>query len=375
MPRKLVVCFDGTWSVPDEGGVEHDELDDRETNVVHIYRSIRGDDVASIPEGGLAGPAPTPTLKWYDRGVGTRWYDHLRGGAFGFGISRNIRQGYKFLVDHYEPGDEIYVFGFSRGAYSARSLVGLIRNCGLVRRDLAPAGDVDDNPIIVDAYQLYRTRDGSADTDLAVDFRRRHGQPGVRIKVLGVWDTVGALGVPLKRVGLWSAKHYEFHDTRLCGLVDNAFHALALDEHRPDYQTTLWTGTPAPGQRVEQAWFAGAHSDVGGGSRGTRLAQVSLRWMQERAALGGAGLALDPAQIPGEPSPEVARDPITDSFSKFGRGLYKLFRDRFLRPVGGSAYETLHPTLRARLTEDPGYRPHNPGIDALQGPPSSVTPA
>ena len=367
MPKKLVVCFDGTWNVPDERGVDHDELDDPETNVVHLYRSIRGKDVAGVDGGEAAGAAPVPTLKWYDRGVGTKWYDHIRGGAFGFGISRNIREGYKFLVDHYEPGDEIYAFGFSRGAYSARSLVGLVRNCGLVRGELAPAADADDNPVIVDAYQLYRTRDGSADTDFACDFRKKHGQPGVRVKVLGVWDTVGALGLPLKRIKLWSSRHYDFHDTRLSGIVDNAFHALALDEHRLDYQPTLWTGAPARGQRVEQVWFAGAHGDVGGGYRGTKLARTALAWMQERAALGGEGLAIDPAQIPAIDRDEVVRAPVTDTFGAFGLGLYKLFRDRFLRRVGEGAHEVLHETLVDRLQRAEDYRPGNPGIERWRG--------
>ena len=367
MPKKLAVCFDGTWNVPDERGVDHDELSDKETNVVHLYRSIRGTDVAGIPGGGLAGAAPAaaPTLKWYDRGVGTRWYDHLRGGAFGFGISRNIREGYKFLVDHYEPGDEIYAVGFSRGAYAARSLCGLLRNCGLIRRDLAPKGDCDDNPIVVDAYQLYRTRDGSADTDFALDFRARYTHAGVRVRALGVWDTVGALGVPFKRVKLWSAKHYEFHDTRLSGLIDHAFHAVALDEHRPDYAPTLWTGAPGPGQRVEQVWFAGAHGDVGGGYQRSALAQAALRWMQGRMALGGAGLAIDPAQVPTVTAEAVIGAPITDTFGSFGLGIYKLFRDRFLRPLGGAAAEQVHATLRARVRQDPGYRPHNAGLEAV----------
>ena len=208
MPRKLVVCFDGTWNAPeeDEGGLaRRDAVDCRETNVVRIYRSICGEDTTGIPDGGCAGPAPAPTLKWYDRGVGTQWYGKLAGGAFGFGICRNIREGYKFLVDHHEPGDEIYLFGFSRGAYAARSLVGWIRNCGLVRREFAPAPDADDNPIIVEAYELYRARDDSADTDAALAFRSHYGQPGVRVKVLGVWDTVGALGIPVERTGRWSA--------------------------------------------------------------------------------------------------------------------------------------------------------------------------
>jgi len=362
MAKKLVLCFDGTWNSPDDDGHDHDESDSNETNVVRLYRSIRGVDTCNVHDGTAAGEPPVETLKWYDQGVGTHWYDHIRGGAFGFGISRNIRQGYKFLIDHYEPGDEVYLFGFSRGAYSARSLVGLIRNCGLLRREHAQKPDADDNPALVNAYQLYRNRDGSADTPFAIDFRERFCHQRIPIKMVGVWDTVGALGVPLRRAGLWSANHYLFHDTRLSGIVEHAYHALAVDEHRQEYEPSLWEHEPGSSQQVQQVWFVGAHSDVGGGCPHQPLTDVALAWMQTKAQLDGEGLALDPARIADVRDLDVAPLRVTDSYGSFMRGLYKLIREPFFRPVVTGPTQTIDQSVHDKLGRDLDYRPKNPGI-------------
>src|SRR5262249_32287275 len=150
---------------------------------------------------------------------------------------------YRWLVDNVPTtGDyQIFVLGFSRGAYTARSLVGMIRNVGL----LLPA-----NKSSVDAaYQFYRNRDDSADTPQAIAFRQQYSRE-VEIQFLGVWDTVGALGIPLSALEWLNSATYGFHDTELSGIVKNAFHAVAIDEHRIDYQATLWQQLPKPGQKV-----------------------------------------------------------------------------------------------------------------------------
>ena len=134
MPKRIVVCFDGTWNEPDD---DTDVAKQAETNVRRLYESVR-------PRGADG----REQEKWYDEGVGTKFLERLRGGLFGLGLSENIRQGYRVLIDTYQEGDEVFVFGFSRGAYTARSLVGLIRKSGLVRRD--QGGRVED------AYELYR---------------------------------------------------------------------------------------------------------------------------------------------------------------------------------------------------------------------------
>lgn len=255
-------------------------------------------------------------LKWYDQGVGSSWYDKLTGGMTGVGLDLNIQQGYKFLSKHYREGDHIFVFGFSRGAYTARSLVGLIRKCGLIKAGFLDADfqHPHENQI-QEAYALYRERDPSADVDNARQFRLQNGREAT-VRCLGVFETVGSLGLPHGFQRLfegWGAKkvadlfasrnrrYYEFHDTHVSRIVENAFHAVSIDERRSDFSLTLWDNQPIRGQRIEQVWFAGVHSDVGGGYADDRsLANISLRWMSERALETGLALTnLPPGSVTG----------------------------------------------------------------------------
>jgi uncharacterized protein (DUF2235 family) len=144
MAARLVLCFDGTWSKPDQNRGPDEQV---ETNVRRFYEAVPGQ-----------GPDGTRQIKWYSPGVGTRWDERLRGGAFGYGIDEIIRHGYEFLVSNYVEGDEIFEVGFSRGAYAARSLAGMLRKAGLVR-------DID---FVAAAYELYRKRDASPDSGLPI---------------------------------------------------------------------------------------------------------------------------------------------------------------------------------------------------------------
>lgn len=260
--KRLVVCSDGTWNKPDQPNP---------TNVVKVATTLRQADAAAISQ-----------LLFYDPGVGTGTFDHLRGGAFGVGLSKNIQQAYHFLVFNYEPGDELFFFGFSRGAYTVRSTVGLIRNSGLLKREYLGKSE--------EAYQLYRRRDPASypASEEATRFRQQYAhEPAV--KFIGVWDTVGALGVPLPLV----SKFWEFHDVRLSRSVQYAYHALAIDERRKNFKPTLWEQHPeAPQTQVlEQVWFAGVHSDVGGGYASAALSDIALLWMVNKAE--GCGLAFN----------------------------------------------------------------------------------
>ena len=295
MSKRLVVCCDGTWNTPDQGGE-----DPSPTNVTRLALQV-----VERPDQRLH----------YIPGVGTSRGERLRGGVFGIGLSRNVRDGYRWLVENYEPGDELFLFGFSRGAFTARSLAGLIRNCGILRRELGDKVDV--------AYDLYRSarpeeHPNSAGAEL---FRKVHSHAPVGIHVLGVWDTVGALGIPGRGFNAIN-KRWRFHDTTLSSSVSAAFHALAVDERRGAYVPTLWTepdrrieppsagpvGCACPaGREVAQVWFSGVHSDVGGGYPESELADVTFRWMTQRAAAHGLVLDGDGPQIDGTASPE-ARD-------------------------------------------------------------------
>src|SRR5438045_562867 len=142
--KRIVICFDGTWNKPAEEKLPEDKR--VETNVSRFYESVAGSDSAGVEQ-----------VKWYDEGVGTKWYDRFIGGTIGVGLDLNIIQGYEFLAKHYEAGDNFYILGFSRGAYTARSLVGMIRNCGLVRNEMLGIR-------VPMAYGIYRTRDDGADS-------------------------------------------------------------------------------------------------------------------------------------------------------------------------------------------------------------------
>jgi uncharacterized protein (DUF2235 family) len=342
MKARLVLCFDGTWNKPDE---ERPLSEQVETNVRRFHEATP----VEAPDG-------VRQIKWYSAGVGARWDERLRGGAFGYGIDEIIRNGYEFLVTNHAEGDEIFVLGFSRGAYAARSLVGMLRKAGLVKElDFVPA-----------AYELYRRRDAKPDSPAAVEFRAANARV-VGVKFLGVWDTVGALGIPHSAFDIFdifenhNREKYQFHDTGLSGIVENAYHAVAIDEHREEFQPTLWTPPFRAGQTVEQRWFVGAHCDVGGGYRERELSDFGLGWMMEKAA--GCGLALSPARRP-QPKPEAARGTLHDSFAEFLHGAARIFKDPFLRPLmlGADNRQEMDESVRARFTGDPQYRPRNQGF-------------
>jgi hypothetical protein len=276
--KNLIVCCDGTWNDPDEQ--RHHES--RPTNVAKLALMLVSDF-----EGDSDGAAQPRQLVHYEKGVGTSARERLIGGGFGYGLSRNIRNGYRFLAEYYEPGDRVYLFGFSRGAYTARSLAGLIHNCGILRKECV--GQVDA------AFAFYRDRTNRTrpKTIAAQLFRETHSHAESKVYFTGVWDTVGALGIP-EQVPGWKelAKAFSgwkemwgFHDTRLGPDVTFAYQALAIDEQRPPYEPTLWlqNDKPCAEQTLEQVWFAGVHSEVGGGTSDTSLPDIALLWMLDKA--------------------------------------------------------------------------------------------
>jgi Uncharacterized alpha/beta hydrolase domain (DUF2235) len=285
--KNLIVCCDGTWNDPDEQ--RHHES--RPTNVAKLALMLASDFEAD-------GAAQPRQLVHYEKGVGTSARERLIGGGFGYGLSRNIRNGYRFLAEYYDPGDRVYLFGFSRGAYTARSLAGLIHNCGILRKECV--GQVDA------AFAFYRDRTNQTHpkTIAAQLFREMHSHAKSKVYFTGVWDTVGALGIPelvpgwkeLSKVFSGWKEMWGFHDTRLGPDVTFAYQALAIDEQRPPYEPTLWlqNDKPCAEQTLEQVWFAGVHSEVGGGTSDTSLSDIALLWMLDKAC--AAEVRLKPGQ-------------------------------------------------------------------------------
>jgi uncharacterized protein (DUF2235 family) len=338
--KRVVLCFDGTWNKPADENLQGNKQ--VETNVCRFYKSVA-----------KAGPDGTAQVKWYDQGVGSRWYDRFIGGAFGVGLEKNILDGYKFLVRQYADGDEIYVLGFSRGAYTARSLVGMLRNCGLIHNETLPIR-------MAMAYGIYRTRGDGPDSETAKAFRANYARE-VPVRFLGVWDTVGALGIPVDVLDPIKKEFYQFHDTRLSRIVEHAYHALAIDEHRDLFDACLWEPETAPEQTLEQRWFVGAHCDVGGGYDDRGLSDLALRWMQDKAA--ALGLALQAVSV----NAENFRGPFHDSYSEFLRGLHAKKNPRYYRTMLASKFgnEVIDPSVELRRRQDPGYEPQNDGLPAL----------
>jgi uncharacterized protein (DUF2235 family) len=272
-PKNIVICCDGTWNTADQrsGG------EPSPTNVTKMARLV-------LPRSEAGGAQ----IVFYDQGVGTdsSWSERLKGGAFGKGLSKNVLDGYRFLMHNYENGDQIFLFGFSRGAYTARCLAGFLNQVGILHKNFG--GKVGD------AWQLYRGPSIPSD-DRSVRFRKDFSWPGFRIKMLGVWDTVGAMGIPLGIFRKYNKRKYGFHDQKLGWIVQHACQALAIDERRKDFLPTIWDGRAAADQLVEQVWFPGAHADVGGGYKQSEggLANCALGWMAQKASDNGLALDLE----------------------------------------------------------------------------------
>lgn len=392
--KRIVLCFDGEWDRPPDPGVWPSAVtaattprrsgperpSHRETNVYHLYRSI-----LLRTEKGLQ------QQRWYDPGTGMTWFHRFRDGSFGYGLDRTILLSYAYLAATYEPGDELFLYGFSRGAYTARSLVGLLATVGLpsvtlLNQDLVKftretanlvAGKTTETPdltdcldqmildssgsVMDDAYRRYRSTQPDTESSRAAASRRR-GFQGVSITFLGLWDTVGPLGIPTNALKWLNEPRYNFHDTELSPIVRRAYHALAIDEHRADHNATLWTSPARTDQLIEQRWFAGAHGDLGGTYPERGLADIPLAWMLQISRMNG--LAIDRHALQGKID---ALSPVHDSFGESFVGLRKWIHSRFYRPVmqTGTNTEVLDGSVHTRLLQTHSYRPKNEGLSNL----------
>jgi uncharacterized protein (DUF2235 family) len=287
--KRIILLLDGTWNDMDFG--------DADTNIVRLQEIITGSlaDRERRHRNQPLNPAKVATsygdpdgpenIVFYERGVGTGWRDRFKGGIFGVGLDDKVRNAYRFLAYHYEEGAQVFVFGFSRGSYTARSLIGWIASAGLLRRETC----TEENEWA--AWRYYRTppaqRLSGAWTALGDIV---HPRSKVEIACVGVFDTVGALGIPLSRFSQFNRDQYEFHDVELSSITRLNLHAIALDEHRRPFEASPWRKPKFKRftSFTEQVWFSGVHSDIGGGyvpavdrrsSAKQALDDITLDWM------------------------------------------------------------------------------------------------
>ena len=352
MPKRIALFLDGTWNTVQDN-----------TNIWRMKSLC---------------PVGSDQITYYSVGVGTQYGERIKGGMFGYGLDDEVIHAYEWLTENYEPNDRIYIFGFSRGAFTARSLAGLISKCGLLKPG---------SPLSL--RQLYnRYRKGQAvhtirELQNVLAAQRTFEEKwlleysmAIPIFFQGVYDTVGALGVPFGNVRLISRSNYSFLETDLRINETLGFHALAVDEHREAFAPTHWVKTvrkdmptfaPRTVDQVEQRWFVGAHADVGGGYTNGILAQIPLRWLMQKAQTHGL-VFKDTIVIDGD---EVQAE-IHDSFAEMAGGVYracKLFRP-YYRTIGAAPLvfgdlttttinETIDGSVFDRCRAEPSYRPPN----------------
>ncbi|MEM7732617.1 MAG: DUF2235 domain-containing protein [Pseudomonadota bacterium] len=326
--RTHVIILDGTMSTLKPGC---------ESNAGLTYKLLReaGDPNVSV---------------YYEAGLQWQDWRGTRDVISGRGLNRQIRRAYGHLANRYRPGDRIVLLGYSRGAFAVRSLAGVIDRIGLLRASEATERNVQA------AYRHYQAQDV---TPAARDFANAHCHDQVEIEMVGVWDTVKALGIIMPVLWRLSVPAYAFHDHRLGLSVRHGYHALALDETRVVYNTVMWDVPDTYDGRVEQVWFRGNHSDVGGHLGGFHdarpLANIPLVWMLERLAMHE--VALPEAWRAGFPMDVTA--PSTGNW----QGWTKLFVTRRRRKILCDTSEELHDTVEALHPRD---RP-DPGEAARQG--------
>ena len=322
----IVICADGTWNRP-----EDDIEKNFPSNVLKLARSI------------APGSGEKKQHVFYDWGLGS-YHSGIIAGATGRGIHKNILDGYRYIVQNYASGDRIYLFGFSRGAYTVRALCGLINNCGIVKRN--------DANLISRAWGIYKSPSNKnhPDGDNAKDFRQFHCHRSRNVHFVGVWDTVGALGIPISIMGLLDGND-EFYDTKMGGNVKFARHGLAIDEKREDFKPTIWR--PRTGVNLKQVWFCGGHADIGGSyppdKDGKSVADIALGWMMHEAL--DADLILEPHLKAALSDGTGAR--LHESRRKLFR-----FKARLNRPIEQEGIDTLiHPSVKERYERESSYRP------------------
>jgi uncharacterized protein (DUF2235 family) len=350
--KRVGIFLDGTWNVVDNN-----------TNVWRLYSLC-----AKVGSDGLRQTC------YYTKGVGTLYGEKIRGGIFGYGFDSIIIETYEWLIQQFNEGDELFIFGFSRGAYAARSLAGFVAKCGILK----PGSPIGVGELFArykegdEARTIHKLIEDRASgnlgaTTLLENWMLAYSIPA-SISMVGVWDTVGAL--------LGEKGDLE---TGLRIPIQNAFHALAIDEHRKPFKPTLWTqnfhldrslesqAAPRKIDHVEQRWFVGAHANVGGGYNSDLLPQLPLAWLMNKASALNFSFR---EMIRSDDAVYTA--PIADSFKDFAYGAYYYLtlKKPFFRTIGAddidmphlktvTVNETIDGSVFERWRRDKNYRPNN----------------
>jgi len=306
-----VVILDGTLSSLEAG---------LETNAGLTYKLL-----------GEVAPAAHVSIR-YEQGVQWLGWRHVRDVIEGRGINRQIRRAYGFLASRYRPGDRIFLFGYSRGAYAVRSLAGVIDTVGLLRARHATVRNI---------RQVYRYYEMDPASPAARAFARAHCHEDVTIEMIGVWDTVKSLGFRAPVFWRFAERHHQFHNHHLGPSIRHGYHALAMDETRDAFAPVLWESRPGWQGELEQMWFRGAHGDIGGQLSGFEaarpLANIPLVWMLDKAE--GCGITLP------EGWRERFEQDVTAPSVGTTRGWGKFFLYRSRRVIGRDPSERIHPSV------------------------------
>jgi len=334
MPKNIVVFSDGTGQ---EGG---------EGNNTNVYKLFNMIDDRSAKQ-----------VAFYDAGLGTGWRK-FTGSVAGAGISANILECYEFIFEHFESGDRIFLMGFSRGAATVRSLSGFIHYFGILPKS---------RPELIErAYKIYKIDDAEERKAKAGEFVDRHHNMWTRIKFLGCYDTVAALGSPFKAVSTLlnsiPGLQHKFHNFTLSESVENAYQALAIDDERKTFHPILWDAQAKDYQKIRQVWFAGMHTDVGGGYEEQDLSDIPLAWMTQRAV--DHGLLIYPHH-----KVEIREDADGGMHDSRGSVITKLYRREARSwPSGRSDKPVIHQSVLKRKKneaneDNPPYRPWIVNLD------------
>ncbi|MCB9234386.1 MAG: DUF2235 domain-containing protein [Bacteroidia bacterium] len=254
MPKNIVIFADGTAQKGGKGNP---------SNVYKLFNMVEN--------------RTKEQIAFYDPGLGTDWRS-VFGLAFGSGFGKNILDCYREIYNNFEAGDQIYLFGFSRGAATVRSLSGFIHMFGILPRSRPD--------LIPQAFRLYKMKNKARREALAAEFVKQHHTMWAKVRFLGVWDTVAALGFPGKKAALFVDQYTRqpMHDFKLSDCVEVARHAISIDEDRKTFLPVLWEKQQhGPADRLKQVWFCGSHTDVGGGYDNDDLSRIPLMWMLKEA--------------------------------------------------------------------------------------------